>query len=338
MTILRYLLSLLIVFPIVSPTAWSQGTNDPEAIEPVLSINFRGNPFPDGLQFSHDGSSIWINALDAWNVDTGKKVLRPQLSARQISSPIIDIATQSMLIASRKSGDLLLWRENGQPEERELNQTGELTTARLLDQGKRFALVFLDPPSVYFGNVDTDKDDSITPLPFKAYRCKIAPNGNLLAIREEREVKIWDLKRQKARAILKHEHKPFSHVFSADSRLLATGSSNDNIVRIFDTEDGERLAELSGHGRGNIFLPSAVYSLAFSPNGKRLASGGHDGRVIVWDVETHQSIMKVKIGGPPIVCAVAFSPDSKSVACCFENAGAKRGIRVWRIPNKGESR
>ena len=42
----------------------------------------------------------------------------------------------------------------------------------------------------------------------------------------------------------------------------------------------------------------------------------------------HQSIMKVKIPGPPIVCAVAFSPDSKSVTCCFENAGAKRGMRV----------
>ena len=338
MNILHFLLPLPIVFTTVSSPAWSQETTDPEPHEPVLSIHLRGQSFPRGLQFSDDGSTIWINTLDAWNVDTGKKVLNSPLSVRKVSSPIIDIASQTMLIASRESGELLLWRENGQPEERELSQTGKLRTARLLDQGKRFALVFLDPPSVYFGHVDTDKDDSITPLPFEAYRCRIAPNGNLLAIREEREVKIWDLKRQEARVVLKHKHKLFSHVFSADSRLLATGSSNDNIVRIFDTEDGELLAEMSGHGRGNIFLASAVYSLAFSPDGKRLASGGHDGRVIVWDVETHQSIMKVKIPGPPIVSAVAFSPDSKSVACSFENAGAKRGIRVWRMPDKDENR
>ena len=207
MTILRFLSPLLTVIIIVSSPAWSQEMIDPEPHEPVLSVNFRGPAFHGGLQFSGDGSTIWINTLDAWNVDTGEKVLNTPLSARKISSPIIDFASQSMLIASRKSGDLLLWRENEQPEERELRQTGELTTARLLDQGNRFALVFLDPPSVYFGHVDTDKDDSITPLPFKAYRCKIAPNGNLLAIREEGEVIIWDLKRQEARVILKHEHK-----------------------------------------------------------------------------------------------------------------------------------
>ena len=338
MTLLRFPLRLPIVLMVVSCPAWSQETTEPATNEPVLSISIRDPAFPRGLQFSEDGSTIWINTLDAWNVDTGKKVLNLPHSVREISSPIIDIANQSMLIASRDSGDVLLWAETGQPEERKLNQAGELATARLIDQGKRFALVFLDPPSVDFGDVGTDKDDSITPLPFKAYRCKVSPNGKLLAIRDEREVKIWDLQRQRMRVILKHGHKLFSCAFSPDSRLLATGSSNDNIVRVFDTEDGKLLAEMSGHGRGNIFLPSAVYSLAFSPDGTRLASGGHDGRVIVWDVETHQPIMEVKIGGPPIVSAVAFSPDSKSVACCFENAGAKRGIRVWRIPDENENR
>ncbi|MEM1069471.1 MAG: hypothetical protein AAGI63_11285 [Planctomycetota bacterium] len=331
MTILRFVMHALIVLTTVNAPTWSQDVPEPGSPEPVLSIPVRGKSFPRGLQFSDDGSTLWINSLDGWSVDTGKKVLNATLAKKNISSPIIDIANQTMLIASRKSGNVLLWRENGQPVERELSQTGEISTARLIDQGERFALVFIDPPSVYFGSADTDKDDSITPLPFQAYRCEVAPDGNLLAIREGREVKIWDLERQEERAVLKHKHKPFSHVFSDDSCLLATGTSNDNIVRIFDTKDGKLLAELSGHGRGTIFLTSAIYSLAFSPDGKQLVSGGHDGRVIVWDVITHQPILKLKVPGPPIVSAVAFSPDSKSVACCFENAGAKRGIRVWKI-------
>ena len=42
-------------------------------------------------------------------------------------------------------------------------------------------------------------------------------------------------------------------------------------------ETGEVLATFDGHRGG-------VSALAFSPDGTRLASGGHDGMTLVWDV------------------------------------------------------
>ena len=55
------------------------------------------------------------------------------------------------------------------------------------------------------------------------------------------------------------------------------------------------------------------YSVAFSPDGKTLASGSGDNTIILWDVETGQPIGQPLSGTFWPVC-VAFSPDGKTLA------------------------
>ena len=72
-----------------------------------------------------------------------------------------------------------------------------------------------------------------------------------------------------------------SLAFSADGKRLAVG--NDNAVTVMDPASGRRLFVLRGHlGR--------VYSLAFSPDGTRLATGGGDGTARVWDAVSGQPL------------------------------------------------
>jgi WD40 repeat protein len=78
------------------------------------------------------------------------------------------------------------------------------------------------------------------------------------------------------------------------------------------------MRRLTGH-------TNSVYSVAFSPDGKTLASGGLDDTVIRWDVAKHQPIGQTLTGHTNAVESVAFSPDGKTLA----SASDDQTIILW---------
>jgi WD40 repeat protein len=84
---------------------------------------------------------------------------------------------------------------------------------------------------------------------------------------------------------------------------LAT-ASRDTTVKIWDVHSGEELRTLSGHN-------GAVNSVAFSPDGTRLASASADGTARVWDAETGAELLNISTH-PIGVGRVAFSRECVS--------------------------
>jgi WD40 repeat protein len=74
---------------------------------------------------------------------------------------------------------------------------------------------------------------------------------------------------------------------------------------------------LKGHTAG-------VQSVAFSPDGKWIVSGGVDKTLKVWDAETGEEMLTLQ-GHSEIVRSVNFSPDGRRIV----SGGADKTIKVW---------
>ena len=95
--------------------------------------------------------------------------------------------------------------------------------------------------------------------------------------------------------------------FSPDTRLIAFTCSSSNTddaesIIVWNMEGGEQIACLSAH-------TNSVSTLCFSPCGKFLASGGEDGTVYVWDVNTWQQVQCYSDYGHVYRMIPSWTPD-----------------------------
>ena len=71
-------------------------------------------------------------------------------------------------------------------------------------------------------------------------------------------------------------------------------------------------------------MPIGSMSVAFSPDGQRLASASHDKTVKIWDTATGKELFALK-GHADGVRSVAFSPDGQRLA----SASDDKTVKIW---------
>ena len=105
--------------------------------------------------------------------------------------------------------------------------------------------------------------------------------------------------------------------WSADGYQFAWGTHNeDDVICVWDRRT-DMVREL--HAKKKIL------SLAFSPDGKRLAAGSDFGRVYLWDLENGKVVQTLDVEHHrQNMMDVAWSPDGELIA-----AGAQRTVYVW---------
>ena len=84
----------------------------------------------------------------------------------------------------------------------------------------------------------------------------------------------------------------------------------------------ERVSRILGNLR--LRHGQEINDVAFSPDGRRLATSSKDRTVKIWDMENGHELLTYK-GHRDHVRALAFSPDGKAIA----SAGAEADIKIW---------
>ena len=157
------------------------------------------------------------------------------------------------------------------------------------------------------------------------------PDGSQIAsASSDKTVQIWNTGTGTAVRVYQDATKNAMTVsWSPDGARIAAGYAGDKrdpeTLQIVRVANGEKLfSYASTAGFLNAQADKTIYALAWSPDGARLACGGGEYRVDIWDARSWKQQVTYK-GHNSTVYALAWSPDGRQVA----STGSDDAVHIW---------
>jgi WD40 repeat protein/serine/threonine protein kinase len=144
-----------------------------------------------------------------------------------------------------------------------------------------------------------------------------APDGRHVAVHADRGLTVWAVGTGRQVAVASRDRQFFTCAFRRGGRQVARGLGG--AVRVWDLDAGRDALVLPGQD-------SAVLSVAYSPDGQRLAAGFDypESVVRLWDASSGRLLALLQ-GHVNSVGFVAFSPDGRRLASCSRD----QTVRLW---------
>lgn len=313
----------------------------------------------NALAFSPKGDILASGSTDKtiklWEVSSGQAVRtltgHPKALIDLVFNP------EGSMLASASTKAIKLWEvSSGQEVGTLTGHSDSIMNIAFSPDGQLLASGSTDK-TIKLWDVSTRSEKHTLEYSHEIRSIAFSPNGDMLVSgNSDMKVALWEVAtghqlramEGHSRDIMKSDKPRFINsgvsavAFNADGSLVAS-AGEDLTIRIWEVSTGKELRTLTGHTteEGEVRIASKDYlmvfvginDIAFSPDGKWLASGGMDHTARLWEVATGNEAQTLT-GHTSSVKAIAFSPDSRWLA----SGSGDKTIRLWEVATGQEVR
>jgi RNA polymerase sigma factor (sigma-70 family) len=297
---------------------------------PVLSLAYLAR----GKILASAGHVGWTRADESahgtirlWEAATGKELRR--LHVKGVANVAVSPDGATVAGAGTTDGTVFLWDAATGKELRRFKGSRGYAGDRALafsPDGRTLAATGADP-YVRLWDVATGKllrtertDEPVLQLAF-------SPDGRILGFSgpDQLPLRLFAVATWKELPLLPAKHDIRSFAFSPDGKTLAgsegglfgRGDEDRPLITLYELATGRPIRRFQGH-RGTI------HTVAFTPDGKTLASAASDKTIRLWEVATGKQRRLWSAGNS--ASTLALAPDGKTLAAAHDGV-----IRSWDL-------